>query len=169
MLEAARPETPAESSDLDDVEMRIETAKIVSVRGQHLLLCAAGTDDDVSIDDVRSSGGGQQPPNVRRVDAVKGNDICVRLTDQSSKPNLPLGPPDRLCQRSGRHRDPSSGLCGAGKEHDDRPLVAVDGDQAASVQRDPNCHAAERFVFFLPVPRMRSAHSRSSVVSSPPV
>lgn len=149
--------------------MRIETAKIVSVRGQHLLLSATSTDDDVSIDHVRRSGGGQQPSNVRRVDAVKGNDISVRLADQSSKPNLPLGPADRLCQCSRWHRDPSSSLCGAGKENDHRTIVPVDSNQAAGVQRDPDGHAAERFVFFLPVPRMRSAHARSSAVRSPPV
>lgn len=157
------------SLDLDDAEMRIETAEIVSVRAQHLLLCATSTDNDVSIDHVRCSGGGQEPSSVRRVDAVKGNDISVRLADQSSKPNLPLGPADRLCQCSRRHRDPSSSLCGAGKENDDRPIVSVDSGQAAGVQRDTGGHAAERFVFFLTVPRMRSAHARSSAVRSPPV
>lgn len=149
--------------------MRIEKAKIVSVRGQHLLLGATGTDDDVSIDHVRCSGGGQKTPNVRRVDTVKGDNISVRLADQSNKSNLPLGPADRLSQCSGRHRDPSSSLCGASEEHDDRSIVPVDSNQAAGVQRDPDGHAAERFVFFLPVPRMRSAHARSSAVRSPPV
>lgn len=93
----------------------------------------------------------------------------VRLVVRPRRCREPLGPADRLCRWSRRHRAPSRSLRGAGKEPDDRPIVPVDSNQAASIQRDPDGHAAERFVFFLPVPRVRSAHARSSAVRSPPV
>ncbi|MGH9153159.1 MAG: hypothetical protein ACRD03_12340 [Acidimicrobiales bacterium] len=155
-------------SDLDDLELGIEEAKIVCVRRQDSLTGATSADDDMSIDHVGCSGGRQQPSDVRGVHSVEGDDICVWLADQSGKPDLAVGSANRLSQCSCWHGDASASLGGASQQHDDGPILSVDSEQAPRVEGDTRRHAAERFDF-LPVPRMRSAQDRSSSVRSPPV
>lgn len=158
----------ASASDLDDFEVRIEAAKIIGIRGQHPLSCTTSADDDMSVDDVGCPRGRQEPPDVRRVHPVEGDDIGVRLADQAGKADLALGPPDRLSQCSRGQGETSPHLGGSRQEHDDRAIIPVDSDQAPGVESDPRSHAAEDLVA-LSAPRMRSAQDRSSSVRSPPL
>lgn len=121
-------------SDLDYLELRIEAAEVVHIGRHHSLPCATGTDDDMGIDHIGCAGGRQQPPDVRGVHPVEGNDVRVRLADQAGEPDLALGPADRLGQRSRWHGEPSPDLGGSGEEHDNRAIAPVDGDQAAGVE-----------------------------------
>ncbi|MGQ0520635.1 MAG: hypothetical protein ACT4PX_05725, partial [Actinomycetota bacterium] len=114
------------ASDLDDLEFRIEAAKIVGVRRQHSLSCTTSADDDMSVDYFGSARGSQQTPDVRGVHAVEGDDIGVRLAEQAGEADLALGPPDRLSECSCRHGETSPDFGRSCQQHDDGANIPVD-------------------------------------------
>ncbi len=155
-------------SDRDDAEARIEPAKIIRVGGDDLLTATSCADHDVGVGDVGGTAGCEQPPDVGGIDAIEGDDVRLRLTDQPGEASLPFRSADRLSQGTCRDGDSGPGLSRAGEQHDHLSIVAIESDEPTGVEGDSRGHAAGR-LSCLPVPRIRSAHARSSAVRPPPV
>lgn len=152
-------------SDRDDVEVWVETMKIIWVRGDDLLATASGADHDVGVSDVGSTAGGEKSPDVGGIDPIEGDDVRRGLANQPGQAGLPFRSADRLSQSTCRDSDSGAGLGGSGEQHDHLPVVVIESNEPTGVEGNSRGHAALCF----PAPRIRSAHARSSAVRSPPV
>ena len=154
--------------DFDQGKSGIEYAKIAAVRGDDPLTASTPADHYVGIDDVGGSAGRKEPPHVGGIDPVEGDDRCRGLAYQTSKPYLAFGSAYRLSQGRCRHGDRRARLSSSRQEHDDLPIISVEGDQSASIEGQTWHQATERVRRFW-LPSISSAQSFSSCERGPPV
>ena len=74
--------TSGSNSNLDDAKRRVEKVGIIGVGRHDGLACPSGADDHVGISDIGCPARRQEPAHVRRVDAVKGDDIGGGLANK---------------------------------------------------------------------------------------
>lgn len=134
--------TSGPRSDEKDSEIRIEHLKVLGIGRGHRLICSSSADDDMRVHDVCGTAFSKKPADARRVNPPEGDDIGGRLADKAGESHLAGRGPDNLSERRRRDRDADSDLASPGKEDNDLPVVAFEGDQGAGVEGDARHQAA---------------------------
>lgn len=104
---------------------------------------SARAHDDVRVDHVGCRARSEQSSDVCGIDAVEGNNVGGRLSDQPGLAHVPFRMAHRLSERGRRDRDASTDFAGTGQERHNPPVVAVEGDQPSSVHGDTRHQAAD--------------------------
>lgn len=155
-------------SDDDQGGARVEAGQVLRVRGDNRLAGSTSTDNDVCVNDVRSAAGGKQPPDAGGVDTIERHHIGGRLSNQASEAGLTVRLSNRLAQRCSRDGHGAVLCQGATEQDDDSSIIAIECDEASSIERDSDGHAADRLRRF-GTPNAESAQAASSAVIGPPV
>ena len=129
------PRTPV--SDLEELDAGIEGSEVLRICGHDSLSLSPCADDDVCVGDIRGAARCKQPADIGRVDPVERDDVGLRLSNEPCKPDLALGPADRLCECRCRDRDRRARLVSAGEQHDDTTIPTIKSDESARIERQP--------------------------------
>lgn len=152
-------------------KLRSDSFQIARVAGHHRLPGSARANDNMSIDDVRCRGSGQQEADLGCVRSIERNKIRAGLSNEPAEACLPGRVAHGLRQRRCRYRNPHAAFFRACEQYQHPPVVAVQSDQSTGVQGDAT-HAAFPVLdaFLRPLrTSCASAHARSFLVSGPPV
>ncbi len=152
-------------SHTDELELGIESTKVVGIGGYDGVAGAASTDDHVRIGEVCGSRRGQELSDERCVGSVERDRGGSRLAEQSHETDLARWDAHDLCEGSGWHEHFGTQLARPNEECDNAAVVALEGDQPSGIERDTGVHATDR----LAVCSTSSAQRRSSSVSGPPL
>jgi hypothetical protein len=127
--------------DDNEADFRIETPEIRGIARNDSLTGASRAEDDVRIHDIARCRSRQHESDSSCIWCVQRDKVGISLPDQAGQASLPRRIPDRLRERGCGNGDPHPSLFGSRQEREDTAIVAVEGDQAASIESDA-AHAA---------------------------
>jgi hypothetical protein len=131
-------------SDSHVTQGRIQPFQVIDVGGQHTVPVFSRAQDDRRVYDVASTCDSAKLARRARAFVVERHDLDEVRAEQASEPHLAAAVAPSLTHHAGRRGKANAVLLRARDDGDHDPIVALERNQSARIQREPVAHLRRR-------------------------